>query len=68
VRIDVSLISAREQTPLWSDSYTDKIADILKVQDEVAEAVAQKLLLNLPPANSSSLSSSVDPAGYSSYL
>jgi TolB-like protein/Flp pilus assembly protein TadD len=68
VRIDVSLISAREQTPLWSDSYTDKIADILKVQDEVAEAVAQKLLLNLPPANSSPLSASVDPDGYSSYL
>ena len=69
VRIDVSLISAREQTPLWSDSYTDKLADILKVQDEVAEAVAQKLLLNLPPANSSAaLSASVDPEGYSSYL
>lgn len=68
VRIDVSLISAREQTPLWSDSYTDKLADILKVQDEVAEAVAQKLLLNLPPANSSALSASVDPDGYSSYL
>jgi TolB-like protein/Flp pilus assembly protein TadD len=68
VRIDVSLISAREQTPLWSDSYTDKLADILKVQDEVAEAVAQKLLLNLPPANPSALSASVDPDGYSSYL
>ncbi len=68
VRIDVSLISAKEQTPLWSESYTDKIADILKVQDEVAEAVAQKLLLNLPTANSSPLSATVDPEGYSSYL
>jgi len=68
VRINVSLISAKEQTPLWSDSYTEKLADILKVQDEVGEAVAQKLLLNLPTANSSALSSSVDPDGYSSYL
>ena len=68
VRIDVSLISAREQTPLWSDSYTEKLADILKVQDEVAEAVAQKLLLNLPAASSAPLSAAVDPDGYSSYL
>jgi TolB-like protein len=41
VRIDVSLISAKEPTQLWSDSYTEKLADILKVQDEVAEALAR---------------------------
>jgi TolB-like protein/Flp pilus assembly protein TadD len=68
VRIDVSLISAKEQTPLWSDSYTEKLADILKVQDKVAEAVAQKLLLNLPPSATSNSAASVDPEGYNSYL
>jgi TolB-like protein/Tfp pilus assembly protein PilF len=68
VRIDVSLISAKEQTPLWSDSYTEKIADILKVQDEVTEAVAQKLLLNLTPAAPAGSAATVDPEGYSSYL
>jgi TolB-like protein/Flp pilus assembly protein TadD len=68
VRIDVSLISAKEQTPLWSDSYTQNLADILKVQDEVAEAVAQKLLLNLPPTWAGASAASVDPEGYNSYL
>ncbi|HVH50481.1 MAG TPA: hypothetical protein VM781_02350, partial [Candidatus Bathyarchaeia archaeon] len=65
VRIDLSLISAKDQTLLWSDRYNEKLSDILKVQDEVAEAVAQKLLLNLPPVSSAA---SVDPEGYSSYL
>ena len=65
IRIDLSLISAKDQTPLWSERYNEKLSDILKVQDEVAEAVAQKLLLNLPPLSSAA---SVDPEGYSSYL
>ncbi len=68
VRIDVSLISAKEQTPLWSDSYTENLSDILKVQDEVAEAVAQKLLLHLPPVPAGALAASVDPEGYISYM
>jgi TolB-like protein/Flp pilus assembly protein TadD len=66
VRINVALISAKEQTPVWSDSYTEKIAEILRVQDKVAEAVAQKLLLNLPPTPNAA--ATVDPEGYTSYL
>jgi hypothetical protein len=51
-----------------SDSYTENLSDILKVQDEVAEAVAQKLLLNLPPLPAGALAASVDPEGYISYM
>jgi TolB-like protein len=68
VRIDLSLISAKDQTPVWSDSYNEKLSDILKVQDEVAEAVAQKLLLNLAPVSKGASAASVDPDGYNSYL
>jgi TolB-like protein/Flp pilus assembly protein TadD len=68
VRIDLSLISAKDQTPLWSDSYNEKLSDILKVQDKVAEAVAQKLLLNLAPVSNGASAASVDPEGYNSYL
>jgi TolB-like protein/Flp pilus assembly protein TadD len=67
IRIDLSLISAKEQTPLWSDHYNEKLSHILKVQDEVAESVAQKLLLDLPSEIPSD-SASVDPAGYTAYL
>ncbi len=66
VRIDISLISAKDQTPVWSDSYTENQTDILKVQDEVADAVAQKLLLHLP--KSSDGAPPVDPDGYAFYL
>jgi len=68
VRIDISLIAVRDQTPIWSDSYTENLSDILKVQDEVAEAVAQKLLINLPPVAATNSAASVDPDGYNSYL
>ena len=67
VRINVSLISAKDETPLWSDSFTENMTDILKVQDQVADAVAQRLFLTLPPAQSTS-PASVDPEGYTSYL
>jgi len=67
VRIDLSLVSAKDQTQLWSDSYTENVTDILKVQDEVADAVAQKLLLTLPRADADS-PAKVDPEGYNSYL
>ncbi len=31
VRIDLQLISAKDQTPVWAESYTDNLRDILKV-------------------------------------
>jgi TolB-like protein/Flp pilus assembly protein TadD len=48
VRIDTQLISAADQTPVWSESYTDTIADILTVQDRVAADVAGKILERFP--------------------
>jgi TolB-like protein/Flp pilus assembly protein TadD len=67
VRINMTLVSAKDQTPLWSDSFTENITDILKVQNKVADSVAEKLLLSLPPADVAS-PASVDPAGYDYYL
>lgn len=68
VSIDVFLISARDQTQVFSDSFTENLADVLKAQDEVAAAVAQKLLVNLPPSKSTVFAASVDPEGYAAYL
>src|SRR5262249_21907388 len=65
VRVDVTLIAAKDETPLWLDSYTDSPTDILKVQDEVAEGVAQKLLFHLYKAAGAP---TVDAVGYNSYL
>lgn len=43
VRIDVQLIQASDQTHLWANSYDRKLDDILRVQDDVSTAVADKI-------------------------
>src|SRR5262249_31582941 len=43
LRITAQLIRASDGVQLWSQSYDREPQDIFKVQDEVAEAVAQKL-------------------------
>src|SRR5882762_3540529 len=48
IRIDVQLIQVSDQTHLWADSYTGNIGDILRVQDEVAAAVASHIRVALP--------------------
>lgn len=68
VRIDLQLISAKDQTPVWAESYTDNLRDILKVQDKVAGAVAQTILAKLPPPAISAPPPAIDPEGYQQYL
>jgi eukaryotic-like serine/threonine-protein kinase len=43
LRITVELIRASDGTHLWSQTYDRNLADIFKVQDEIAETVAQSL-------------------------
>ena len=43
VRIDVSLIQARDETALWSDHYSKPAADVLAVQDEISRQIATTL-------------------------
>jgi TolB-like protein/cytochrome c-type biogenesis protein CcmH/NrfG len=48
VRIDVQLVQVSDQTQLWADSYTGDVSDILRLQDEVAKAVAGQIRVALP--------------------
>jgi TolB-like protein/Tfp pilus assembly protein PilF len=75
VRIDIQLISASDQTQVWVDSFTNDLNDILRAQDEVADAVAKKILVTFPApatetANATSRASSkqIDPEAYDAYL
>ncbi len=74
VRIDVQLIQVGDQTHLWADSYTGDLGDILRVQDEVAAAVARQISVALPVssvgANSSARAAPrpVNPEAYDAYL
>lgn len=47
VRISVSLISASDQSVLWTERYDRPIKDVFAVQDEIARAVAGELKVKL---------------------
>jgi TolB-like protein/Tfp pilus assembly protein PilF len=79
LRIDVQLVSAREQTPIWTNSYTGDVREVLKFQDEVAADVAREIRVTLPHGSTSfwnrgssgavrSLPGTVEPAVYDAYL
>ncbi len=74
VRIDVQLVQVSDQTQLWADSYTGDVSDILRLQDEVAKAVAGQIRVALPVSagvsSSTALASTrpVNAEAYDAYL
>jgi len=75
VRIDVQLVQVSDQTHVWSDSYTGDLSDILRLQDDVTNAVASQIRATLPvgkalgaqPAPKMAFPS-VNPEAYDAYL
>ena len=49
VRITAQLIDAARDLPLWGESYEHDLGDVLALQSEVAQAVADKIQLELTP-------------------
>lgn len=47
VRITVQLVSVREETTLWAESFNEKFTDIFAVEDSISEQVAAALILKL---------------------
>ena len=45
--IGVELINAQDNSQLWGQQYTRKLADVFAVQEEIAKEVSQKLRLKL---------------------
>jgi adenylate cyclase len=70
VRISVQLIHAGTDTHLWAESYDGDLADVLRLQSEVARAIAQEIEIALTPEEAARLASSrpVDPDAYEGYL
>ncbi len=70
LRIDTHLSDARTGYQIWSQSYDLQLADMLKLQDEIAAAVADALkarLLN-PDAGSPRLAGTANPQAFDTYL
>src|SRR5215472_13761167 len=57
VRVNVQLIDARADTHLWAKSYDRDLRDILAVESEVSQEIADALQANLSPSESHTLAS-----------
>ena len=58
VRVNVQLIDASADTHLWAKSYDRDLKDVLGVESEVSQEIADALQANLSPSESHALASS----------
>ncbi len=57
VRVNVQLIDTRADTHLWAKSYDRDFKDVLAVESEVSQEIADALQANLSPSESNALTS-----------
>jgi TolB-like protein len=72
VRIDARLIDAASERQLWAESYDRELRDVLSIQAEIAQDIAEALHARLSPSALTQLAAArgraVDPAMYEAYL
>ena len=70
VRVNVQLIDARTDTHLWAKSYDRELKDVLAVESEVSQEIADALQTKLSPSESHALASAGtrDPEAYDLFL
>src|SRR5215467_7089260 len=70
VRVNVQLIDARGDTHLWAKSYDRDLKDVLGVESEVSQEIADALKANLSPSETHVLASArtPDPEAYDLFL
>jgi TolB-like protein/DNA-binding winged helix-turn-helix (wHTH) protein/Flp pilus assembly protein TadD len=70
VRITAQLIEAATDKHLWAQSYEGELRDTLTLQNNVANAIAEQIRINLNPQEQAALKkvTVVDPEAYESYL
>ena len=70
VRVTAQLLRANSDEHIWADSYERNVGDILRLQSDVAQAIAQNVRADLTPQQIAHLRSApaVNPAAYEAYL
>ena len=70
VRVRAQLIDARADRQLWADSFDNDLADIFRIQSEIAERIAGSLRATLSPAEKTAIDArpTADLAAYDLYL
>jgi serine/threonine protein kinase/Tfp pilus assembly protein PilF len=70
VRVNVQLIKAANDSPLWADTFDRKLTDIFSVQSEVAKAIAEQLRAKLTGQEEQVIAArpTDNPEAYDAYL
>jgi TolB-like protein/DNA-binding winged helix-turn-helix (wHTH) protein/Tfp pilus assembly protein PilF len=70
VRVTAQLLQAATDQHLWAETYDRDIGDVLRLQGEVADAIAQQIRAQLTSQQQAQLrrAAAVDPAAYDAYL
>jgi serine/threonine protein kinase/tetratricopeptide (TPR) repeat protein len=70
IQITARLIQAKTDTRIWSQTYERDIPDALKLQSEVAQAIADEIRIKLTPEEKARIKAThkVNPEAFDSYL
>ncbi|MGD0227853.1 MAG: winged helix-turn-helix domain-containing protein [Terriglobia bacterium] len=70
VRITANLLQAQTDRHLWAESYERDLHDVLSLQDEVAQTIAQEIKIQVTPQEQARLAAAhrVNPQAYELYL
>jgi TolB-like protein/DNA-binding winged helix-turn-helix (wHTH) protein/Tfp pilus assembly protein PilF len=70
VRITAQLVNAASDTHLWAKSYDRDLRDVLRLQGEIAHAIADEVKANVNPDVKARLANArpVDPRAHDAYL
>jgi tetratricopeptide (TPR) repeat protein len=70
VRISAQLVNAHTDAHSWAESYDRDLRDVLALQSEVAQAIAQEIRVKLTPVDQARFAKvhPVDPEAYEAYL
>jgi TolB-like protein/DNA-binding winged helix-turn-helix (wHTH) protein/Tfp pilus assembly protein PilF len=70
VRVTAQLLHAGTDQHLWAETYERDLGDVLKLQSEVAQTIAQQVRIQLTPQQKAQFGSAlgVNPEAYEAYL
>lgn len=70
IRITTQLIHAARDSPIWTKNYERPLSDILKLQSEIAQAVASEIRIQLTPQEQRQFAktTSTDPRAIEAFL
>lgn len=70
LRVTVQLVSVRDASPMWTQTFDTAWTDIFSVQDAISEQLARALALTLTAEEKQGLAKrhTTDPAAYDAYL